>query len=55
MREEEDLIENKVKKIVNVGIFSSLLSHKMGLFFENLIGILFNNFFGFILIAEAKK
>tara|TARA_Y100000817_G_scaffold313667_1_gene310326 strand:+ start:3567 stop:4286 length:720 start_codon:yes stop_codon:yes gene_type:complete len=55
MLEEEDLLEIKVKKIVNVGIFSSLLSHKMGLFFENLIGILFNNFFGFILIAEAKK
>ncbi len=53
--EEADLSEIRVKKIVNIGIFSSFFSHKLGLVFENLIGVLFNNFFGFILIAEAKK
>ena len=47
--------EIKIKKIVNLGILPSIFSHKLGLIVENLIGKIFSNCFGFILIAEAKK
>ena len=47
--------EIKIKKIVNLGILPSIFSRKLGLIVENLIGKIFSNCFGFILIAEAKK
>lgn len=46
-------LENfKITKIINIGIFSSILSHRLGEFLNNLLNKITFNKFGFILIAE---
>lgn len=44
-----------IKKIINFGIFFSVINNKLGLKIERIIEIIFANFFGFILIVEVKN
>ena len=45
----------KVKKIINLGVSFSIFNHNLGKVIEKFIEILFNNFFGFILLVELEK
>ena len=47
-----DLENFKITKIINIGIISSIFSHRLGEFINNLVKKITFNKFGFILIAE---
>ena len=51
----DEFPNTEVKRIVNFGIFASILSHSLGLFFEGLFEKIFKGKVGFILLAEVKK
>ena len=44
----------KITKIINFGIFFSIINHDLGTKVEKLFSELFNNFFGFLLLAELS-
>tara|TARA_B100001250_G_C19811542_1_gene795926 strand:+ start:134 stop:847 length:714 start_codon:yes stop_codon:yes gene_type:complete len=45
----------EVKKILNFGVFFSIINHNVGAKIENIIEKIFNNYFGCILLIELKK
>lgn len=49
---DSDLENFKITKIINIGIISSIFSHRLGEFINNLVKKITFNKFGFILIAE---
>ena len=53
--QDTDLNIITIKKIINFGIFFSVINNKLGLKIEKIIEIIFANFFGFILIVEVKN
>lgn len=44
----------KIYKILNIGLFFSIIHNRLGKFFHNLIGRFFNNTFGMLLIIKVK-
>mgnify|MGYP001160837497 FL=1 len=52
---ENNFSEVKIKKIVNPGLFASVVNNKLGLFGENFFKHVLFHKFGFILLAIVKK
>ena len=45
----------KIIKFLNFGVFFSFISHSAGIYIEELIGKIFQNYFGLLLFIEIKK
>ena len=51
---ETEFKKIKIKKFLNLSVFTSLVNIKLAIKLENYISKLFRNFFGFILLIELK-